>query len=166
MSSIEPHDQHKSTLLRFVSSEISSHASNILGFSVLLFAFLSMVNGFFEERIALTPPFCLTTESLRYVAVLLILTLLCTGVFYTFMRLVFWGRLSTKILINENKAMTTLINLWNDVKDTEKWENKRFFGLPLKLWSGGIASDPRGLLLSFFIGLITSLILFWIFLIQ
>jgi hypothetical protein len=95
--------QIRDTLLRFCSSELTSHASNIIGLSIILFAYFGVVGQLFKERI----PFqlCdvpLTWESLRYVIVFLILSVIIAFIFFAGMRLVYYGKLAEYWNVTDN----------------------------------------------------------------
>lgn len=141
--------------MRFVSSQLASHGSYIIGFSVILFAYLDLISRFYPHRI----PFSLyiyLPEALRYLMIFVIFWLIITSLHYTLMRLVFWGSLAS-IIIHYGKSVESSKQLWKEAigQITKRW---------LKWYSTGISAMATGFWLSLLSSFIISLILFWVFL--
>lgn len=155
--------QIRDTALRFCSSELTSHASNIIGFSIILFAYFEVVGQFFERRV----PFklCdvpLTWDSLRYFIVFLILSSIIAVIFFAGMRLVYYGKLAHEVIYH--KGNVTSLDAFFDTVST-KIHEKKFLGIvPCRWYSSGASEGSVGFWVSFPVGLLISLILMWTFL--
>lgn len=151
-------EEIRETLLRFATSELTSHGSLLIGFSVILFAFFELVNRSFATSIVFEPCFRYPV-SLRYLLVFLFIGFLIGGIIFVMMRFIFWGRILSRIVYSGSLSETiTFDKYWNQIFDSLK------FSRPLKWWSKGIRKDPKGLILSLIGGLFASWILLWLFL--
>lgn len=155
-------DKLKDSLLRFTSSELTSHASNIIGLSIILFAYLNVVSRYFTERIPFSLTFSLSEATTwRYTVVFLILWVVNAGIIFSILRLVFYGKFASEI-IHYQGTVFSLIELWTKVGD--KVKEARFFGLPIRWFSEGISGLSRGLWFSFLVSFLVTAILIWTFL--
>lgn len=157
-SEIDQLDKLKDILLRFVSSELTSHASNLVGLSIILFAYLDVATRLFPRP--LKPETCNWVLScFSYIMIFLIFWIVNSGIIFTLMRLVFYGHIADKI-INYDKDVKTLEKLWNDIGKNGKEEEQI---IPLKWFRSGIARLSRGLIFSFIVGFAVTFLLFLVF---
>jgi len=150
----------KETLLRFVTAELTSHASLIIGFSIILFAYLNVISQFYPDRV----PFILSfypSTALRYLAIFLILWVLNTLIMYTLIRLAYYGKLATLIIFYD-KTTNSSMKLWKEVTDVVK--KATLFKIPMNWYSKGMSIKSIGFWFSLFVGFVMSFILMWTFL--
>ena len=151
-------DKTKERLLHFISSQLASHASSLIGFSVMLFAYLNIISQFYPNRIPFTFCFCFATSTFRYLVIFLILWAINTLIIYTLFRLAFYGRLALETFNYEGTA-SSLKELYNDTVDKVKKRSRA-----LKWYSKGISAFAEGLWFSLILGFFVSIILIWTFL--
>ena len=148
-------EDFKESLLRFTSSELTSHASNIIGFAIILFAYLNVVSRYFQP-VPLKPPFCLSESTLRYIIVFGILWVINTIIIFALGRLAYYGKIATK-LIYYDESVDSSAKLWEET--TNKVDK-----IPFKWFSKGISVLSIGFWLSLFVSFVVSFILIWTFL--
>ena len=169
MSNLE---KAKETLLHFASSELASHASNLMGLSVILFAYLTAVfQSCYFPRIEINLSYIPPRPTFDYVVIYIIFWFLNSGIVFSTMRLVYYGKYGHAIIV------------FPETKDDEKWvpfidgiktlrdrvaENatKGKFKTILRWFSTGISEFGAGVLVSLILGFIISLALFWVFFIK
>jgi hypothetical protein len=144
----------KSTYLSFVGSQLTTHAGTILGFSVLLFTSADL----FVNKIGLTKVvFSLTIDisivTIRYFLCWLTFFALFTGLFYSLMRLMYYGALAHEIIVDNTKAKE-IAQLRVNCQD--KLNKIRIIGR----FGGGLGLKRSGLWSSVGVGFISSLLFF------
>ena len=108
-----PEEKTKETLLRFASSELTSHASNIIGFTILLFTYLNVATNRFERLVFVLPESINLSDvkfGIFYVFLYLIFWVLNSGVFFCTMRLIYYGKYGNAI-IHSKKRLKTIAGL-------------------------------------------------------
>lgn len=153
-------EDFKEILLRFVSSELTSHASGIIGFSIILFAYLNVISQFYPDRIPFTPCFY-HPASTRTLFVFLILWAINTLIIYTLLRVAYYGKIASE-LIQYDKPTNSSKELWDKV--TNEIRKETFFTVPFEWFRKGISSLSIGFWLSLFVSFVVSSILIWTFL--
>jgi len=97
----------KESYLRFISSELTSHASNIVGFSIILFAYVNITIEIFKP-LPLKPEFSLSyhtcIHALRFLLVSVILWLIISIIIFAIMRLIYYGKASYRVITYEISA--------------------------------------------------------------
>ena len=160
-------EDFRGSLLEYASSEINTHASMIIGFSVVLFAYLDLaLVRFFQPvpHFQFRFPNSITEWQCLFLSVVLAL-IVWVLVFVTF-RLAFYGLITHKTLTYE-KSVISFADLWHKITN-EEIINDRFVRIVPARWFsagfGGNASLP-GLLLSLGISILVCLVLsftlFW-----
>ena len=148
-------ERTRETYLRFVSSELTSHAANLIGLSIILFAFLSAVPQYFPSRV----PAIIRCVS-PYTLVFLLLWIISTGIFFAFMRLVYYGKIAHFTLTHELAHITSLPQLVQQLE-------RDYQGRRVHDWFGrGISHISPGLYFSIVVGFIASLFFFATFIWQ
>jgi hypothetical protein len=141
------------TLLHFYSSELSAHAATIVGLSVLFFtcAGLFAREGFLP-KIQLSLAVYLSKVSFDYVVVWLTLWLLASGIFYSLMRLMYYGALAHQVIALKGFTPNDLESLKNrcagNVKGRIGW------------FSCGLDYKSSGLWFSLFVGFLVNFVVF------
>jgi len=154
----------KGILLRFCSSELTSHAGNIIGFSVILFSYLSVASRFFPDiaskfKFYLQNPITNKLEWLIFfcsvLVIFLILSVITTAIIFALFRLCFYGRCSHQTIMHKSST-NTVRELWKEI--SKEVEDETVFGIPLIWFSRGIADLPTGFAFSVGLSLIVSLV--------
>jgi len=156
-------DEIKDNLLRFASSELTSHASNLLGISILLFTYLNVtIQSQYFPKIQF--PLAESAFNLKtvfdYSVIFLIFWVLNTGVFFTVVRLVYYGKYANTIIRYE-KPINSLKELHEEV--CNRVRNEKFLGVSLGSFSSGVSELSKGFWYSFVIGFILSIVVFSVF---
>jgi hypothetical protein len=148
-------EELKRTFLHFLSSELTAHAASIVGLSVLL---LTCINVFTREgflpKIQFPAQLIISKITFDYVIIFLTFWLLCTGVFYSFMRLTYYGALAHQIVTLAGFTPANLETLHTYV--VNQIAGKEVIGW----FSGGISLKARGFWLSVVVGFMISVIQF------
>jgi hypothetical protein len=150
----------KEIALRFCYSELTSHSSSIIGFAVILFAYLNVISQYFE-RIPFTLEIHNTPTSWRYLVVWLILSLIIAGIFFNGMRLVYYGKLTNEVIKYEAPFNSIKLLIEGTSKNVQ---NKRFALLKCDWFGSGASAESEGFWLSFPIGFLVAFIIVWTFL--
>jgi len=154
-------EDFKEILLRFVSSELTSHAGSFIGLSVILFAYLNVISQFYPDRVPFILYFDFSPSAWRYLIIFLILCVIDTFIIYTAVRLAYYGKLATQ-LIYYVKSTNSSKQLWE--KTTSVVNGTTFWKIPLEWYSRGVSSFSKGFGFSFLLGSIFSFILIMTFL--
>jgi len=147
--------------LHVISSELGSTSANLVGFSVILFAYLNIVAQCFP-RVSLEPPFLLSGTTFRYIFIYVILSLISTVIIFALMRIVIWGRSASEIIRYENSA-TSIRQLWKETSD-RIIDQKFFKVVRLEWFAHGMLEFPVGFWLSLGVSSILSLVFILTFL--
>ena len=147
----------KGILLRFCSSELTSHASGLIGFSVMLFAYLNVISQFYPDRVPFILSCSLSTSTMRYLVIFGILWAINTFIIYTLGRLAYYGKFAFG-LIKYDKPADSSAKLWDSIY-TEIGNAKAY-----KWFSHGISSMKAGFWLSVCVSFAVSFVLIWTFL--
>jgi hypothetical protein len=146
-------EELKRNLLHFVSSELTSHAASIVGLSVLL---LTCIDVFTRENFLPRIQFSLVLDvskaTFDYGTAFFAFWLLSTGIFYSFMRLTYYGAYAHETIILEDFTPNSLESLRKHVAGEIKGMTSWF--------SGGMSWKSTGFRLSLLVGLAISLVLF------
>ena len=134
----------KKTILNFLSSEMESHAGMIIGFSVLLFTFLTLVAQQYENRVRVWPPI-VTCENFHLILSFVVFVLLVWPLVYVTFRLAFYGNLTNKTIHYSGEAQS-IKRLWDAV--VEEAVKVKWFGLPMNWFREGMAVNSLGLWVS------------------
>jgi len=146
-------ERTRETYLRFVSSELTSHAANLIGLSIILFAFLGVVPS---DRV----PVIINCVS-PYSLIFLLLWVISTGIFFAFMRLVYYGQIAHFTITQTFEQQIT------DLPQLVRQLGETFQGRTIYDWFGsGISYTSHGFHLSIVVGFIASLFFFITFIWQ
>ena len=149
-------EELKRTFLHFLSSEITAHAATIVGLSVLL---LTCVNVFAGQGLLPkidTWQLAIWKNTFDYIFVFLAFWLLCTGVFYSFMRLTWYGAIAHQTVTLTDFTPNNLESLYTHV--VNEVAKRRIIGW----FSGGIFLSASGFWTSVIVGLAISAIQFFV----
>lgn len=169
-----PLEQSKDTLLKFASSGLSLHASNLIGESVILFAYLNVILSSDRfPRIEINLNKCIPFRpTFDYIIIFIIFWILNSGIIFSVMRLIYYGRFAHEIIVfpqseDDAKNMEN-IKVIKTLRDKVAINTAKgtFFKIPQKWFSSGIAKLTGGLWFSFGLGFIISKILFFVFFIK
>lgn len=153
-------DKLKESILRFASSELTSHAASFIGLSIILFSYLTFVADRFPA-VPLSSTIVLTNKStFDYMIIFSILLLLISGIVFALMRLVYYGHFVYRT-INIVSRKESLKGLYLDI--SEEVEKKKILFVRVAWFKSGIATLSIGTVSSFVVGLFITLILFWAF---
>jgi len=95
---LERLEKSKAALLHFASAEITSHAADLIGLAVLLFAYLNIIYPNFP-KICLNPYSLITLKQVfDYVVIFIIFWVLNSGVIFAVMRLIYCGGYANAII--------------------------------------------------------------------
>lgn len=115
-------DKLKESILRFASSELTSHAASFIGLSIILFSYLTFVADRFAA-VPLSSTIVLNDKStFDYMIIFLILWLLISGILFALMRLVYYGHFVYHT-INIISGKESLKGLYVDI--SEEVEKKK-----------------------------------------
>jgi hypothetical protein len=146
-------EELKRNLLHFVSSELTSHAASIVGLSVLLFTCINVfARDGFLPRLQFSHALYISKTTFDYVIAFLAFWTLNTGIFYSFMRLTYYGAFAHETIILEDFTPNSLESLRKHVAGEIKGVTSWF--------SGGLSWKSDGSRLSLLVGLAISLVLF------
>lgn len=97
-------EESKDVILDYASSEITSHASSILGLAVLLFACLTAVfdSGSFP-KISVNLSYVFTRHTFDYGVIFVLFWVLVSGILYQVMRLIYYGNVANETLHSQKK---------------------------------------------------------------
>ena len=152
----------KDTLLKFASSELTSHAANVLAIGVILFSYLNIIYPDFQVECNLSSPL-IFKPTFNFIVVFCVFWILNSGIIFSTLRLVYYGGIAHEIIYFSGTA-TDISQL--SVAVANKLANKTFFKIPLKLFSSGISESKGGIYFALLLGLIVSGILFFTFLVK
>jgi len=148
-------EQVRGNILQYLAQEKNSHASQVVGLAVILFAYLDMATRqFFPLRFQLKIPS--TQADWQYILVFMVLVVIVWGLVFELLRLNYYSYITKRVLIY-NKEAANFKNMWNCLRgecEKEKWARI----IPFK-WLGGPEANWRGGLLSIILSLILSSIL-------
>ena len=150
--------------MHFVSAELTSHSSNLIGLSIILLSYLSVATGRFPRVQFIYGNcflFCFSKSTFDYIVLFLIFWLLNSGIIFSVMRLAYYGHLSSKIIDSERKKKS-LKELWDAI--AEDVMDKKILGvLPIKWFKSGIGRLSGGICISLAVGFLLSILLFFVF---
>lgn len=116
----------KEILLDFVSFELTNHSSASIGLSVMLFAYLNLLSDFYPSRVPFAFRFS-SPESLRHFVIFVILFVINFLIIYIALRLVFYGRLASRILRYDKQVISSRQLLIITVDEVKKTPILRWF---------------------------------------
>lgn len=154
-------EDFRGPILEYLSQEINSHASMIVGLAVVLFAYLDIiVRHFFEPPASFSLTFQASWETLQYILAFAVLVVIVWGLVYTLFRLSLFGVL-TSLVLYYSKSNVQFSTMWQDMIGPEiLGKAKLFAGFPA-IWF----TCRKGWIVSFFLSLVTctvlAFILFW-----
>jgi len=152
----------RKAILHFLSAEINAHASMIIGFSVILFAFLDVVVKRLEPVYF---PLYPTWASLQYILVFLILTIEVFLLLFVVFRLLFYGVFTHRTIHYERPA-DSFAQLWDGIAN-EIVDEKVWWVFRVRWFASGLARPTRGaVLLCMGLSVLASLSLAFTFLIR
>jgi len=154
----------KEAYLHFISSEINSHASMAIGFSVILFAYLGVVVTRFPRVQLSLYPICITWATIQYLVVLAILFIILFPLLFTAFRFAYYGTLADRA-INYNVKVDSLEQLHKKIAGSlTNDERDRLFGLVQVRWFGqGMTGFNRGVRVSMALSFIICAVFAWVF---
>lgn len=158
-------EDFREEILQYLSQEMNSHASMIVGFSVVLFAYLEIVvRHYFEPPLSFNPRIPTTWQDIQCGLVLLVLIVIVWSLVFTLFRLGFYGLL-TRATLQYNKTTSRFNDMWNSLM-TEGIDKERLFGIfPTKWFTSGFLRPSRGLIISLALSIVIcfflALTLFW-----
>ena len=158
-------EEAKKTLLSFCSSELTSHAANIIGLSILLFAFLGIATEIFE-----TIPLVVVGNADKiwskaffdYFFFYLMFWILVSGILFAFMRLVYYGHFAHNVIVltdDSEKPICTIADLRKRVMPLAALN--KFSYMPANWFAKGVSIKNQGLIHSFIWGGVISQLLFY-----
>lgn len=158
-------DELKESILRFTSSELTSHAANFIGLSIIIFSYLTLAAHRFP-RVPFSFVINLACKSTwDYMFIFLILWFLNAGIIFALARLMFYGLFAYQTINISNKQeclKKSLKGLYVEI--SKEVEKRKVFGFVRVAWfKSGVARLSKGLTCSFVLGFITAAILFWTF---
>ncbi len=153
-------EETKNTILRFVSSEMAAHTSNLIGISVILFSYLTAaVNRF--PRVSMGINLC-DFWFWAYLVIFLIFWLLNSGIVFVIGRLSYYGNFADEVIMSESTS-TSLKTMWEEIAKEVKERKLPVIHFPVEWWQSGIARPSKGFAVSFIIGFVTAIMLFLAF---
>lgn len=154
-------DRLKESILRFTSSELTSHAANFIGLSILMFSYLTFVADRFPpvQFSFVIDLACRSTWN--YMIIFLVLWLLTTGIIFALARLAYYGQFAYRT-INIISRQESLRGLYNEISE-DVTKQQILKAVPVAWFKSGIARLSIGFALSFVLGLIVASILFLAF---
>lgn len=148
-------EQVRGNILQYLAQEKNSHASQIVGLGVILFAYLDIISRqFFPLRFEWKIPNI--QADWQYILIFMVLVVIVWGLVFELLRLNYYSYITKKVLIY-NKATANFKNMWDCLRgecEKEKWARI----IPFK-WLGGPEANWRAGLLSVVLSLIISSIL-------
>ena len=154
-------EEVKRTYLSFVGSQLTAHAGTIVGFSVLLFTSAQLfLNEMNLPRFVFSFAIDFSANTFRYFICWLTLLALSTALFYSSMRLVYYGALAHEIIIDKGNKSETIASL--RLHCQEELNKKMLVGR----FGNGLGWKTFGFWFSVIIGLIFSIIFFIVLFIQ
>lgn len=144
----------KRNYLHFVSSELTAHAAGIVGLSVLLFtcADLFAREGFIP-KIHFPLTITISKITFNYAIVGLVFWMLASAVFYSFMRLTYYGALAHEIITVEDTKLEKMALMRKHCE--RKLDDRRI----INWFSCGFSWKSRGMWFSAFVGFVVSLVM-------
>lgn len=167
-------DKLKESILRFASSELTNHAANFIGLSIILFTVLNVaILRFPRVPLKFEFPNPCQKSTWDFFIIFVILWTLVTGMIFAIGRIAFYGTLahetieypSQGIIISEGEKIS-LKELHKKIADKVCLSKVKLLGLipfPLTYFKSGIGRASSGLLISFAFGLIVTVLLFLAF---
>jgi hypothetical protein len=156
-------DNTKQAILHFISSELSSHASNLIGVSIILFTYLTVATNSFS-RVPIGINLC-DSRFWAYLVIFLIFWILNSGLVFVIGRLAYYGNLANELIIyqQENQNALNISELWKEISKRVQRCRYPLIHISIGWWASGAARPSRGLYISLFIGFAIAGILFLVF---
>jgi len=155
----------KEAYLRFTSSQINSHASMAIGFSVILFAYLGVVVTRFPRVQLSLCPICITLATIQYLVALAILFVILFPLLFTAFRFTYYGTLADRAMECNDAKVNSLREL--NINITESLagdETVKLFGLvPVCWFNEGMTRFNRGVCISMVLSFIICAVFAWVF---
>jgi ABC-type multidrug transport system fused ATPase/permease subunit len=154
----------KEAYLRFTSSQINSHASMAIGFSVILFAYLGVVVTRFPRVQLSLCPICITLATIQYLVALAILFVILFPLLFTAFRFTYYGTLADRAM-NYNVKVESLEQLHKEITESlASDETVKLFGLvPVCWFNEGMTRFNRGVCISMVLSFIICAVFAWVF---
>lgn len=139
----------KEAYLHFTSSQMNSHASMAIGFSVILFAYLGVVVTRFPRVPLSLCPLVVTLATIQYLVALAILFVILFPLLFTAFRFTYYGTLADRAM-NYSVKVESLEQLHKKITEClARDERVRLFGLVQVRWfNEGITGLNRGVCIS------------------
>jgi hypothetical protein len=151
----------KDNVLKFVSSELGAHSANLIGMAIILFTYLTAVVNRYEKGSFKADFwnyfFPDWKGAVSYFIVFFIFWLINSGIIFATGRLIFDGVFARETIEIESSE-TTFKGLWDKVN--EEIQKRKLWRRWILLWKSGIAHPSWGLLVSFALGLIATVLFF------